>query len=121
MKLLFQLLKLFPQFQRLLSAHFAAERAELQAQIEAYRGTLAATNAHLKIAADATDYQEKLAIRYAGEAQVLRGQIAERDAQIASLRNETTKKLQAVDALDSESVFNATLYSPKPPPSGSGS
>ena len=116
MKTLFSLLKLIPAFQKLLNEFFEGERAELKQQIDDWQRI---ATSHGK---DAMKWEAQ-AQENARQADSLRlyAQAHEKTietmrAEIQELRNATTKKLQAIDSLDSESVFNATLYSPRSTP-----
>lgn len=116
MKLLFKLLQLIPAFQKLLNEHFESERKELQERIKSWQETWAdASNDAIEQAkrADAAEHQAYL---LNGQVNELQGRIENREREIERLQNATTAKLKAIDALDSESVFNATLYSPRSTP-----
>ena len=116
MKTLFNLLKLIPAFQKLLNEFFESERAELKKQIRyaENEASLYKRNADdfmakwVELSLTVSDLRESVEMQ--------KGIIAKRDAEIEELRNATTKKLQAVDDMDSESVFNTTLYSPRSTP-----
>lgn len=116
MKLLFKLLQLFPAFQKLLNEHFESERKELEKQVEAWQGRFL----DMRTAAERYATESQIAARrieqLAKEGLERLDTIRARDAEIERLQNATTAKLKAVDALDSESVFNATLYSPRTTP-----
>ena len=113
---LFKLLQLLPAFRKLLTEHFDAERAEDARRIEIYKlqragalSALADTQALLsKVTAEAASAR--------AEQQRLAVMVADRDAEIERLRNETTEKLKAVDALPADTVWNAPVRSPKRPP-----
>lgn len=109
LKILFAILKMFPQGLALLDDYFAAERAELKRQVDDWQKE---ANGFTKIAlrhqAEAEKYQHD-AYLLANESIQIAAKLKERDAEIASLKNGTTKKLQAVDAMSSEDVFNASL------------
>lgn len=116
MKYIFELLKLFEGFRKLLNEHFESERKELQEQAESWqKAWSSATKAALNEAKRA-DAAEHRAYLLNGQVNELQGRIENREREIERLQNATTAKLKAVDALDSESVFNATLYSPRTTP-----
>jgi len=116
MGLLFKLLRLIPAFQKLLNENFESERKELQEQVADWQKVTSGwTKDAMKQAAraDAAEHQVYL---LSGQVNELQGRIENREREIERLQNATTAKLQAVDDLDSESVFNATLYSPRSTP-----
>lgn len=116
MKYLFNLLKLFPAFQKLLNEFFEGERAELKAQVSDYQKLTSDWMKEAQTAsgkAQESEYQAQKLRQHIGS---LENAISIKNAELKELRNATTAKLQAVDSLDSESVFNASLYSPKPGP-----
>jgi len=115
MKFLFNLLKLFPAFQKLLSDFFEGERAELKKQIddyEAQRKEACAAALKQRLRADAAEAEaEKLRAHIGTLEQV----IQDRKVEIEELRNARTEKLQAVDSLPADDVWAGVLR-PKPRP-----
>lgn len=116
MKLLFKLLQLIPAFQKLLNDHFESERKELQEQVESWQKSWQIVNRDAIEQSKRAAAAEHQAYLLNGQVNELQGRIENRDAEIERLQNATTAKLKAVDALDSESVFNATMYSPRSTP-----
>jgi len=116
MKTLFNLLKLIPAFQKLLNEFFESERKQYEQDLVDYKkfadDAIAAVRMHRERADAAEAEAEKLRAHIGTLEQVIR----DRKAEIEELRNATTKKLQAVDDMDSESVFNATLFQPRSTP-----
>ena len=113
---LFKLLQLLPAFRKLLTEHFDAERAELQAQVKSWQDTWRDTQRDcLRLDREHTAAREdanKLAIQSAN----LLKRLAERDAEIERLRNATTEKLKAADVLPADAVWDAPVRGPKRPP-----
>lgn len=116
MKYLFEFLKLFEGFRKLLNAHFESERKELQEQVERWQKSWQDTNRDMIEQAKRAAAAEQVAYTWQQNTEAAIRKIEERDAEIERLQNATTAKLKAVDDLDSESVFNATLYSPRTAP-----
>ncbi len=113
-KLLFQLLKTLPSFQKLLAEWFAEERGRTEKALADYRLQIinqAATIMNLR--ADAAESKAKadaLALRIVD----IQIRLTARELELERLQNETQQRLKAVAAMDSESVFNATLDGAKP-------
>lgn len=109
LKILFAILKLFPQGLALIQQHNAAENAKLEKALGEYQVkaiSLAADIANLR--AEASQYQaqaESAALRIVD----IQATLTAREIEIERLKNETQQRLRAVAALDSESVFNASL------------
>jgi uncharacterized coiled-coil DUF342 family protein len=116
MKFLFNLLKLFPAFQKLLNEFVANENAELKKQAEAWQERFLDMRTAAENYATEAKAAAQVADAYRLNMESALAKIEQRDAEIEELRNERTEKLQAVDNLDSESVFNATLFQPRSTP-----
>ena len=116
MKTLFNLLKLIPAFQKLLNEFFESERAELKKQIDFYANLEKAQSKRAREFEDKAAQAQQQITQLRAHIGTLEQVIRDRKAEIEELRNATTKKLQAVDDMDSESVFNTTLYSPRSTP-----
>lgn len=117
MKTLFNLLKLFPAFRKLLNDFFESERKELQGRITELNDVI------VESIKDALDLDQKAAEKerenenLRAHISTLLSDISDRDAQIAELKNATTEKLQAVDSLPADDVWNG-VFRPKPGPEG---
>lgn len=111
LKLLFQILKLFPQGLALIQQYNAAENAKLEKQLGEYQVkaiSLAADVANLR--AEASQYKaqaESAALRIVD----IQATLTAREIEIERLQNETQNKLRAVSAMSSEDIFNASLVS----------
>ena len=116
MRFIFELLKLFESFRKLLNEHFESERKELQEQVERWQKSWQDTNRDMTEQAKRAAAVEHQAYLLNSQVNELQGRIENREREIERLQNATTAKLKAVDDLDSESVFNATLYSPRTTP-----
>lgn len=115
MKTLFNLLKLFPAFQKLLNEFAANENAELKKQAEAWQGRFLDMRTAAENYATEAKAVAQVADAYRLNMESALAKIEQRDAEIEELRNATTKKLQAVDTLPADDVWNG-VFRPKPRP-----
>ena len=118
LKLLFQLLKTLPAFQRLLSEHFDAERAELQEQVKSWQDTWLDTQRDCRRLDQAATAAREDVDRLISTNLQLQLEIAARNNEIAELKNATTQKLEDVDVLPADAVWDASVdvRGPKPAP-----
>ena len=109
LKILFQLLKTLPSFQKLLAEWFAEENVATEKALADYRLKTLNDAATIEKLRDDVGLARGAADRLAVESMQIAAQLKMRDTEIERLQNETQNNLKAVAALDSESVFNATI------------
>ena len=115
MKFLFNLLKLFPAFQKLLNEFVANENAELKKQAEAWQERFLDMRTAAENYATEAKAAAQVADAYRLNMESALAKIEQRDAEIEELRNARTEKLQAVDSLPADDVWAGVLR-PKPRP-----
>lgn len=114
LKILFTILKLFPQGLALIQQYNAAESAKLEKQVADYRLKSLSDAAEIeKLQGVVRDWRKKADLLTA-EIQIIETTVRERNAEIERLQNETQQRLKAVDSMDSESVFNAIVIGGTP-------
>jgi len=116
MKYIFELLKLFEGFRKLLNEHFESERKELQERADKYFQTCTKLD-------KAYDDVLSRALEAEGEVFDLKSQVNDlstklvlRNLEIQELKNATTAKLKAVDTMPADDVFNAPVFQPRSTP-----
>lgn len=100
---------MFPQGLTLLNQYAAAQNAATEKALAGYK--LRVLDDAAKIAslrADAAQYKAQ-ADELVGRIVGIQSRLTAREIEIERLQNETQNRLKAVAAMDSESVFNATL------------
>lgn len=109
LKILLAILKAFPQGLALLNGYSKAQNRQVELQLEQYRiRVLSDSGIIAGLRADASEAAENVKQAQAKIAD-LATKLAWRELELERLQNETQLKLKAVAAMDSESVFNASL------------
>lgn len=109
LKLLFKILQALPKFQALLSEYFAQQNAATEKALADYKLqslNQAATIEHLQ---SERDQWRGIAKSNERQLEMAENAIRLRECEIERLKNETAERRKAVESMDSEAVFNASI------------